>query len=139
MTAAEVAAHLAARGDWRYSRSSGPGGQRRDHAETRAELVVGADALDGLPERLAARLDDALGLERRPLRLRAGTERSREQNRTIVLDRLRARVGAAMAPPPPRRRPTRPGRGAVERRLAGKAHRAALKAGRRAADPADGG
>jgi ribosome-associated protein len=131
----EVAGHLAAGGTWRYSRASGPGGQRRDHAETRAELVVGPDALEGLPEAVARRVHAGLGLGRRPLHLRAGTERSREHNRAKVLGRLGARVAAALAPPPPRRRATVPGRAAVERRLADKARRARRKAERRPPSP----
>jgi ribosome-associated protein len=132
MTPAQVAAHLASAGRWGASRSSGPGGQRRDHAETRVEFVVAAEDLGGLPEDLAARLARGLGLDRRALRLRAGTERSRERNRSIVEARLLARVTAAMLPPAPPRRPTRPTRAARERRLADKRRRAGVKDLRRA-------
>ena len=131
MTPAEISAQIAARAEWRYSRASGPGGQRRDHAETRAELVVRAGALEGLPDRLAARLARGLGLDRRPLRLRSETERSRERNREIVLARLEARVAAALAPPPRPRRPTAPTRAATARRLEEKAQRGLVKAARR--------
>ncbi|MDX6554173.1 MAG: ribosome-associated protein [Miltoncostaeaceae bacterium] len=130
MTSAELAAQLAARAEWRFSRSSGPGGQRRDHAETRAELVVRAEDLEGIPEPLADRVARGLGLDRRPLRLRSETERSRERNREIVLGRLEARVAAALAPPPPPRRPTAPTRAAKARRLEEKAQRGAVKAKR---------
>lgn len=129
--AQRAVAHILERADWSYSRSSGPGGQRRDHAETRAELTVRCADLDGLPARVAERLRTGLRLEERPLRLRCGTERSREQNRTLVEERLRRRVAAALAPPPPPRRPTRPGAAAVERRLAAKSRRTATKQGRR--------
>lgn len=132
MTPAEVAALLAERGEWSFSRASGPGGQRRDHAETRAVLRVTAAALEDLPERVAARLAAGLGLARRPLRLSSQAERSRERNRLAVIARLERRVAVALAPPPAPRRPTRPSRAARERRLAGKARRAAVKAARRA-------
>ena len=131
MTPGEISAHLAARAEWRYSRASGPGGQRRDHAETRAELVVRAEDLEGLPEPLAGRVAGGLGLDRRPLRLRSETERSRERNREIVLGRLEARVVAALEPPPPPRRPTAPTRAAKARRLEEKAQRGQVKAARR--------
>ena len=134
MTPGEAAAHLASRAEWRYSRASGPGGQRRDHAETRAELVVRAEALEGLPAPLAERLARGLGLERRPLRLRSETDRSRERNREIVLGRLEARVAAALAPPPPPRRPTAPSRAAKARRLEEKTQRGRVKAERRRVD-----
>ena len=128
---AELAAHVAERAAWRYSRSSGPGGQRRDHAETRAELTVARSALEGLPGDVASRLAARLGLDRRPLRLSSQAERSRERNREIVLERLERRVAAALAPEPPARRPTRPTRAARERRLADKTRRSQVKAGRR--------
>lgn len=134
--AAAIAARLAAQGTWTYSRSSGPGGQRRDHVETEARLEITRDALDGLPATLAARLASGLGLDRRPLRLRSGTERLREHNRERVMARLVDRVAGALAPPPPSRRATRPSRGSVERRLEHKRRRAATKA-RRSTPPPD--
>ena len=135
MTPEEVAGRLAARGAWTWSRASGPGGQRRDHAETRAELTLRAHDLEDLPHPVAARLRDAFGLARRPLRMTSQRERSRERNREVVIARLTARVAEALAPAPPERRPTRPSRAARQRRLTDKAHRAGLKAGRR--PPAD--
>ena len=127
----EAAARIAEQADWRYSRASGPGGQRRDHAQTRAELTVRAADLEGLPDHVARRIGAALGLDRRPLRLTSQAERSRERNREIVLERLERRVAGALAPGPAPRRPTRPSRAARERRLAEKARRAQVKAGRR--------
>ena len=131
MSPDEVAAHLAEGGAWHYSRASGPGGQRRDHAATRAELTVRPAHLEGLPAAVADRLRERWALEDRPLRLTSQAQRSRERNRQVVIERLEDRVAAALVPPPPRRRPTAPGRGARERRLADKARRAKVKAGRR--------
>jgi ribosome-associated protein len=134
VTPDQVAALLADRGTWTYSRASGPGGQRRDHAETRAQLTVAVDDLEDLPSEMADRLAERLGLDRRPLRLSSQAERSRERNRAIVLERLERRVAAALAPPPPARRPTRPTRAARERRLADKSRRSAVKSARRPPD-----
>jgi ribosome-associated protein len=131
MTPEPVAAYLAESGAWHYSRASGPGGQRRDHAATRAELTIRPGHLQGLPDAVADRLRERWALEERPLRLTRQAQRSRERNRQVVIERLEDRVAAALAPPPPRRQPTRPGRGARERRLADKARRAQVKAGRR--------
>jgi ribosome-associated protein len=128
---ADAAAHVAERAAWSFSRSSGPGGQRRDHAETRAVLTVRAEDLDGLPADAAERLAAGLGLGRRPLRLSSQAERSRERNREIVVERLERRIADALAPPPAPRRPTRPTRAARERRLADKARRSQVKAARR--------
>ena len=132
--AARVAAAIAERATWNFSRSSGPGGQRRDKTETRAELTVTAAdvaGLDDLSDRERARLLGGLRLDRRPLRLTSQAQRSRERNREVVVERLQQRVAEALAPPAPTRRPTKPSRAAKERRLAEKTHRARIKSGRR--------
>lgn len=132
--ASRVAAAIAERATWNFSRSSGPGGQRRDKTETRAELTVSAgdlEGLEGLSGRERERLTAALRLAVRPLRLTSQAQRSRERNREVVMERLEQRVAAALAPPPPSRRPTKPSRAAKERRLAEKTHRARIKSGRR--------
>jgi protein subunit release factor B len=84
VSAQQVTRHLLERSQVRYSRASGPGGQHRDHTESRAELVIGRDALDGLPDDVAARLLDRLHLTKRPLRLASQNDRSRERNRATV-------------------------------------------------------
>ena len=127
MTADEVADHRVSPGRWTFSRASGPGGQPRDKASTRAELTIEADALNGLPSSIRGRLALGLGLNSRPLRISAQDHRERERNRQAVLGRLRRQVRAAMAPPPRPRRATRPSRAARERRLKGKTHRGRLK------------
>lgn len=133
MTADEVADHLLARSAWRYSRASGPGGQHRDHTETRAELVVPAEAVAGLPDDVAARLATALRLRRRPLRLASQADRSRERNRAAVEANLRQRVATALRPRRSRR-PTSPSAASVARRLDQRARRANVKALRRRPD-----
>lgn len=138
--ATRIAAAIAERGAWSFSRSSGPGGQRRDKTETRAELTIRREdliAVDGLSERDRQRLTAALRLYARPLRLTSQAQRSRERNRDVVMARLESRVADALAPPAPSRRPTRPTRAARERRLAEKTHRAKIKSGRRS--PGDDG
>lgn len=136
MTPGEVADHVLARSTWRYSRASGPGGQHRDHTETRAELIVTGDALDGLPGDVATRLAAALHLKRRPLRLASQADRSRERNRATVDASLRARIGVALTPRRARR-PTTPSASSVARRLDQKARRSRTKAMRRGPEPAE--
>lgn len=72
-------------------------------------------------ERLSRRLVDGV------LTVTASEERSQLRNREIALERLAGILAKALAPPPPRRRPTRATRGAVERRLADKRRRAKTK------------
>lgn len=134
MNAGALAGRLAALGTWRHSSASGPGGQHRDRARTRAELILRAEDLAPLGREEAARLTLALGLDRRPLRLVSQDDRSRERNRATVLARLERRLTAALAPPPPARRATRPTAASRRRRLAAKAHRGDVKRLRRPPD-----
>jgi ribosome-associated protein len=118
---------------WRYSRSSGPGGQSVNTSDSRVELsfdVAGSPSLSETMRaralaRLAGRLNDGV------LTLIASEQRSQLRNREAALDRLVDVLRGATAPPPRTRRPTRPSRGAVERRLSTKKHRAATKRDRR--------
>ena len=118
---------------WRFSRSSGPGGQSVNTADSRVELsldVARTTALGPVQrarvlERLARRLVDGV------LTVKASEHRSQLRNREAALERMAKTLAEALAPPPPRRRPTRPTRGAVERRLADKKRRAKTKRLRR--------
>lgn len=121
---------------WRFSRSSGPGGQSVNTADSRVELSLDVSATSALGpvqraralERLRDRLVDGV------LTVTASEHRSQLQNREAALERMGEALAAAVAPPPPKRRPTRPSRGAVERRLADKKRRARTKRLRRADD-----
>jgi ribosome-associated protein len=121
---------------WRFSRSSGPGGQGVNTADSRVELsfdVARSTALGPTQraralERLDRRLVDGI------LTVRASAQRAQLQNREAARDRLAAVVAKAIAPPPPRRRPTKPTKGATERRLADKRRRAQTKRLRRPDD-----
>ncbi|MFD8600266.1 alternative ribosome rescue aminoacyl-tRNA hydrolase ArfB [Kitasatospora sp. NPDC059646] len=117
---------------WRFSRSSGPGGQHVNTSDSKVELRWDLAASDALPpvwkeralERLASRLVDGV------LTVRASEHRSQWRNREVAAARLASLLGEATAPPPKARRATRPSRGMVERRLENKRHRASLKQGR---------
>ena len=114
---------------WRFSRSSGPGGQSVNTADSRVELSLDLARTTSLGpvqrarvlERLAKRLVDGV------ITVTASEHRSQLRNREAALERLAAILAKALAPPPPRRRPTKPRRGAVERRLADKKRRARTK------------
>src|SRR5918911_1669275 len=123
----DITSHLLRRAQWSASRSSGPGGQHRDKASTRAELTLAADSLEGLDTDVAARLARALGLDTGPLRITIQDERSLARNQEIAAEQLRDRVAEALAPPPPPRRRTRPSRAARRERLDAKARRGAVK------------
>ena len=131
MDADEVMEHLLRRAQWSASRSTGPGGQHRDKASTRAELVLTAESLEGLDPEMAERLGRGLGLDLNPLRISIQDERSLARNQEIAAERLRERVVDALAPEPPPRRSTRPGRSARRARLEAKIRRGSIKRLRR--------
>lgn len=117
----------------RFSRSSGPGGQSVNTTDSRVELSFDIAKSPSLPERernralsrLASRLADGV------LTVAAETERSQLMNRDAARARLAALLKDAIAPPPPPRVPTKPTRGARERRLADKRRRGQVKRDRR--------
>ncbi len=117
---------------WRFSRSSGPGGQNVNTTDSRVELVFDLAASAALPALLQAR-----ALRRLEARLVEGAvvvaaseHRSQWQNRVAARRRLVELLKEALRPPPPPRRATRPSRGSVERRLTAKKQRGAIKARR---------
>jgi ribosome-associated protein len=117
---------------WRFSRSSGPGGQGVNTSDSRAELSFDVGRSAALPEhlrrramgRLATRLSDGV------LTVAASEHRSQLQNREAAEQRLAQVLREAVALPAPTRRATRPTRGSKERRLAGKRLRSQIKKGR---------
>jgi ribosome-associated protein len=121
---------------WRFSRSTGPGGQSVNTTDSRAELsfnVAGSAALPPpLKERALRALDGRLtdGV----ITVTAAENRSQLRNREAAAARLSALLAEATAPPPPSRRPTRPTRGSVERRLAAKQRKSRTKRLRRSTD-----
>src|SRR5215471_21422492 len=131
MDADEITEHLMRRAQWSASRSSGPGGQHRDKVSTRAELVLTPESLEGLEPEIAERLGRGLGLDVSPLRISFQDERSLARNQEIAAERLRELVVEALAPEPPPRRLTRPGRRARRARLEAKIRRGSIKRLRR--------
>jgi len=123
---------------WRFSHSSGPGGQSVNTSDSRVQLSLDLTTTTALGpiqrsralERLADRLVDGV------LTVTASEQRSQLRNREAALERL-ADVLAAALTPRRRRRPTRASRSAVERRLADKRRRARTKRLRGAADEDD--
>jgi ribosome-associated protein len=121
---------------WRFSRSSGPGGQGVNTADSRVELVwdvAGSTVLSSLQrdrilDRLGSRVVEGV------LTVTASEHRAQLRNRDAARARLAALVADALRPPSPARRPTKPGRGAKERRLEAKKRRTDVKRLRRPPD-----
>jgi ribosome-associated protein len=107
----------------RVSRSSGPGGQHANKAETRVEAVFDVEASASLSgaqkRRVVARAGPVL-------RAIAQDERSQARNRELAVERLVTKLAGALRVER-RRRPTRPTAASRERRLAEKRRRADVK------------
>ena len=118
---------------WRFSRASGPGGQGVNTTDSRVELLLDLEACSVLGPIRRARLLERLGSRMSDgcLRVVAAEERSQWQNRQAAMARLSHLLREGLKPPPPSRKATRPGRGAVKRRLEAKKKRGDLKRQRR--------
>jgi ribosome-associated protein len=126
----------AAAQNWRFSRSSGPGGQGVNTADSRVELSVAVLELPGLSDAQLQRLTERLGtrLVDGVLTIAASEHRQQLRNRQAARERLAAVLRAALAPPPRARRRTKPTRGSQERRIEAKKQRGQLKKQRRTWD-----
>jgi ribosome-associated protein len=139
-----VAAGISVRGavippeelSWRFSRSAGPGGQSVNTTDSRVQVsydLAGSDALGPVLKARALRALDSR-LVNGVITVSASEHRSQLRNREAAASRLAALLTTATAPPPATRRPTKPGRGATERRLAAKRRRSLVKRMRRPRD-----
>lgn len=127
--------------DWRFSRSSGPGGQGVNTSDSRVELTwypLQSPSLAHLPDHLKSRVLERLGatLVNGAVVIAVSEHRAQLRNRETARLRLQHMLRSALAAPPATRRPSRPTRASIERRLAGKKARSDLKA-RRARPPID--
>ncbi|MBL9100086.1 MAG: aminoacyl-tRNA hydrolase [Myxococcales bacterium] len=121
---------------WRAVRSSGPGGQNVNKVASKVELRVALACIHGLTQKTELRLRRLAGA-----RLTTGDEivltcgRSRDQGRNLTdaVDRLHRLLVEAQTLPRPRHA-TRPGAGAIRRRLDSKRQNAERKQARRPPD-----
>ncbi|ASO17923.1 ribosome-associated protein [Actinoalloteichus hoggarensis] len=118
---------------WRFSRSSGPGGQGVNTTDSRVELSFDlASTTVFSPPRQARALDRLAGrLVDGVLTITAAEHRSQLRNREAARARLAMTLRDAVAPDPPNRRPTRPSRGSQRRRVDQKKRRGDVKRLRR--------
>src|SRR5258705_11402208 len=114
---------------WRFSRSSGPCGQSVNTTDSRVELSFDVAATSALSDLLKARALERLGsrLVDGVLTVVASEHRSQWRNREAARSRLAAVLRDAIAAAPRQRRPTRPSKGAVRRRLDDKKRRSETK------------
>ncbi len=111
----------------RFSRSSGPGGQHAQKSDTRVEAIFDVEASAALSEAQKRRV---IGKAGPVLRAVAQDERSQWRNRELATERLVESLREALRVPR-RRKPTKPSKGSVERRLEQKRRRSQVKRRRR--------
>ncbi|MHB8512862.1 MAG: alternative ribosome rescue aminoacyl-tRNA hydrolase ArfB [Actinomycetota bacterium] len=121
----------------KFSRSGGPGGQNVNKRDTQVEIIFdvrGSNVLDEEQrKRVSSKLRnriDSNGM----LHVTSSEERTQALNRERALERMEELLFDALAPPPPKRRATRPSKTAVERRISDKKKRGEVKRLRRAKD-----
>ena len=128
----EVSRHLtipAAELQWKFSRSSGPGGQHVNTSDSRVQLTWSVALSSALTDEQRMTIHTRLG--RRiiggAVTVTVSERRSQLRNRETALGALADLVRGALAPPAPVRRPTRPTRGSARRHLVAKKLRSETK------------
>ena len=114
---------------WSFSRSGGPGGQGVNTTDSRVQLTFDLARSPSILETFRARALERLAdrLRHGCLTITASEHRSQFQNRREAEQRLAEVLREAMAPPPRKRRATKPTRSATERRIKEKRARGETK------------
>jgi ribosome-associated protein len=118
--------------EWKFIRSSGPGGQNVNKVASAVQLRFLLPRNASLSPAVQSRLRRLAGqrlVDDGSILLSARAARSQEQNRRAALERLAELVRAALIEPKIRKK-TRPTRASKERRIDAKKHRAGTKRGR---------
>lgn len=117
----------------RFSHASGPGGQAVNTTDSRVQLSFDLATTSALTQLQRSRVLRHISnrLDGTVLTIEAAEFRSQYRNRIAARERLAELLRAALAPPPPTRRATRPSRGSIDRRLNSKSRRGELKRQRR--------
>lgn len=118
---------------WRFSRSSGPGGQHVNTTDTRVEVVWSLSETTALTDEQRARAAHTLRGRLREdgtLAVVSSQYRSQHRNREAARVRLEELVAAAIRPPKTRRA-TKPSRASLARQRDSKRRRSEVKQNRR--------
>ena len=117
---------------WRFSRSSGAGGQNVNKTDSRAEIVFNVSESKTLTpyQKYKISIQDEVKLSNGCICIAVQDKRTQYQNRQLALSRLTSTLRNLLKPPPKTRRETIPTRSSQRRRLESKKKRGELKRNR---------
>ena len=117
---------------WRFSRSSGAGGQNVNKTDSRVEIVFNVSESKTLTPYQKHRISvqDEVKLINGSICIAVQDKRTQYQNRQLALSKLAATLRELLKPPPKRRRKTIPTRSSQRKRVESKKKRGELKKNR---------
>ena len=117
---------------WRFSRSSGAGGQNVNKADSRAEIVFNVSESKTLTpyQKYRISIQDEVKLSNGCICIAVQDKRTQYQNRQLALTRLTSTLRELLKPPPKKRRETIPTRSSQRKRIESKKKRGELKRNR---------
>ena len=117
---------------WRFSRSSGAGGQNINKTDSRAEIVFNVSESKTLTpyQKHRISIQDEVKLSNGCICIVVQDKRTQYQNRQLALTRLTSTLRELLKPPPKKRRETIPTRSSQRRRIESKKKRGELKRNR---------
>ena len=111
---------------WNFGPSGGPGGQHANRSNTRVEATLDLASAQGIEENVREVLVAKLGSV---MKVTVDKHRSQFRNRELALSRIESQLQEALIKEKPRR-PTKPKKSAVERRLKNKRKQSERKTNR---------
>ena len=117
---------------WRFSRSSGAGGQNVNKTDSRAEIVFNVSESKTLTpyQKYRISIQDEVKLSNGCICIAVQDKRTQYQNRQLALTRLTSTLRDLLKPLPKTRRETIPTRSSQRRRIESKKKRGELKKNR---------
>ena len=114
---------------WRFSRSSGSGGQNVNKTDSRVEIIFNVSESRTLTPSQKDRilLQNEVKLTNNCISIAVQDKRTQYQNRQLALSRLASILRALLKPPPKARRQTIPTRSSQKKRVDSKKKRGELK------------